>query len=136
MLCGNQQHQKGWWYFSYPLHTPPWQTLSMRLALKARGLGAKRISGRFLYPRSIQYIVYIVCISVQQPQLYFDAVIIANVVVVVVAFSPTCCLFFNITQGQHLVSIKTLQLVVTKRAQKNISSRINLINNREKNQEM
>lgn len=65
--------------------------------------------------------------------LYFDAVIIANVVVVVavaVAFSPTCCLFFNITQGQHLVSIKTLQLVVTKRAQKNISSRTNLINNR------
>lgn len=67
--------------------------------------------------------------------LYFDAVIIANVVVVVVvavAFSPTCCLFFNITQGQHLVSIKTLQLVVTKRAQKNISSRTNLINNRQK----
>lgn len=66
--------------------------------------------------------------------LYFDAVIIANVVVVVVvavAFSRTCCLFFNITQGQHLVSIKTLQLVVTKRAQKNISSRTNLINNRQ-----
>lgn len=70
--------------------------------------------------------MYIDRVHFSLAELYFDAVIIANVVVValvvvlvvVVAFGRTCCLFFNITQGQHLVSIKTLQLVVTKRAQR------------------